>query len=253
MTYNTPELFLNAARSGASVGSDIASRRQQAAMATAQMAQQANLSTLQAAQEQNSLLLRAAAARQEQEANNALNMEKLRIGTQESALDRALRQREIEARLSAVQAENIPLELRALNDPQTGQKVGYGFGRTARWLPEEIPATGTPMLDQSGNVVANRFGQRVVNVPREKSYSRDELDFYTENPELDPRRARLGVSASTNAIQGAAFGPIPASSGEVIPLPSNEKVMVVSPSGKMGTIPKSNLENALKNGYKLSQ
>lgn len=109
MTYNTPELFLNAARSGASVGSDIASRRQQAAMATAQMAQQANLSTLQAAQEQNSLLLRAAAARQEQEANNALNMEKLRIGTQESALDRALRQREIEGRISG---ESVSSRLR---------------------------------------------------------------------------------------------------------------------------------------------
>jgi hypothetical protein len=126
-TSATPELFLNAARAGAAVGSDIAGRRQQAAMAAAQMAQQANLATLQAAQEQNSLLMRAAAARQEQEMANALNMEKLRVATQESALDRALREREINARISgdsvASQLRKGELDARIASDAITQKRA----------------------------------------------------------------------------------------------------------------------------------
>jgi hypothetical protein len=219
-TSATPELFLNAARAGAAVGSDIAGRRQQAAMAAAQMAQQANLANLQAAQEQNSLLMRAAAARQEQEMANALNMEKLRVATQESALDRALREREINARMQERQMENAPLELRVLNDPATGKPVGYGYGRTAKWLTEEIPTEGTPMVDPSGTVVANRFGSRVIPIPRDRSYSQAELDAMLmagKNPFAD--------SAGSAAVATPPLAPRQQTQ-EAIPLPASERDLV---------------------------
>ena len=74
-----------------------------------------------------------------------------------------------------------------------------------------------------------------------------------ENPKL--LRARDAIMARLEQItsgRGAAIGPagVNASPSAVAPAPISDTVRVTSPSGKIGTIPRSQLAEALKAGYK---
>lgn len=161
------------------------------------MQQQANLATLRAAEEQDSLLMRLLASRQQADAEQAQKMAELRFRSGDADLDRALRAKEIGLKERQLSNEAEDLSLGQLRDPDTGKLVGYSYGKTARWAPEEIPSEGIPLKDQAGNVLAHRFGPRVIPVAKDRALTQGELDYYMLHPELDPRRAK--GPATTNA------------------------------------------------------
>lgn len=212
----SPQMFLQAAQAGGAQGLQVAQLRQQAAQqdAARQAAQQEMTQRLQMSREAQ-LMDQAARQQAAQQEGRALDIrERLGMG------ELALRQADLEQKRRLAQAENIPLELRSLADPATGRQVGYAYGKTAKWLPDEIPATGTPMLDPSGNPVANRFGQKVIPIPRDRSYSAAELDAMImagKNPYADQA---VGVSPSGPVM------PATSSSQEAAPLPAKESDLV---------------------------
>lgn len=227
-----PSLQLQARQAGTAAGQNRAQLAQQAAFESARMDAAANELNARLRADAARLAMETAARTQMANDEAQLARETLRQRSAESALDRALRGREIGIRETQARNEALPIDLRELRDPGTGNLVGRAFGRSVQWTPEEVPTTGTPMVDAQGNVVANRFGNRVINIPRDRPKSQAEIDLEI---------MRMGGGSATNAMAAPA------------PMVESEKVTVVSPQGRIGTIPRSNLQRALQNGYRLQQ
>lgn len=233
----TPQMFLQAAESGGAQGLQIAASRQRALEQEAARQDAAN---------ELSLRLQSGRANQAMEdiarqRSGELQGRALDIREKQGAAELALKQAALDAKMAE---DATPMSLRELTDSK-GNRVGTAFGKSVKWDVPEIPGEGAPMLDSNGNVVAHNFGGRVIPVRAERAYSQAELDDFMLHPELDPRRNR---SQGMPRSAAAAIGGIQPSGQR-----SDERVMVVAPSGQIGTIPASALQEALSNGYKLSR
>jgi hypothetical protein len=212
----SPQMFLQAAQAGGAQGLQVAQMRQQSAQQEAAREAAAQEMSMRLAMSREAQMMDQL-ARQQAGSREDRNLDiRERLGMAELAM----REAETAQRRQERQQENVPLELRVLNDPTTGKPVGYGYGRTAKWLTEEIPTEGTPMMDPSGAVVANRFGSRVIPIPRERSYSQAELDAMMmagKNPFADSEGSAAVVAPPLAPRQQAQ---------EAIPLPASERDLV---------------------------
>jgi hypothetical protein len=129
----SPSLQLQAIQAGTGAGQNRAQMAQQAAIESARMEAAANELNTRLRGDAARLAMETAARTQMANTEAELARDTLRQRSAESALDRALRGREIGVRETQIQNEAMPMELRQFRDPATGEIIGSALGKSVMW------------------------------------------------------------------------------------------------------------------------